>query len=51
MADLGRILIADDEETFLNSMADLLRQRGYQCDCAPNAIVAAELLRHAITTC
>jgi ActR/RegA family two-component response regulator len=47
MADLGRILIADDEETFLNSMADLLRQRGYQCDCAPDAIVAAELLRSA----
>jgi CheY-like chemotaxis protein len=47
MADLGRILIADDEETFLNSMADLLRQAGYQCDCAPNAIVAPELLRHA----
>jgi ActR/RegA family two-component response regulator len=47
MTDQGRILIADDEETFLNSMADLLRQRGYQCDCAPNAIVAAELLRNA----
>jgi CheY-like chemotaxis protein len=47
MADLGRILIADDEETFLNSMADLLRQAGYQCDCAPDAIVAAELLRSA----
>jgi CheY-like chemotaxis protein len=44
MTDFGRILIADDEETFLNSMADLLRQAGYQCDCAPNAIVAAELL-------
>ena len=47
MTDQGRILIADDEETFLNSMADLLRQAGYQCDCAPNAIVAAELLRNA----
>jgi ActR/RegA family two-component response regulator len=47
MTDQGRILIADDEETFLNSMADLLRQRGYQCDCAPDAIVAAELLRSA----
>src|SRR4030066_2379096 len=45
MADLGRILIADDEETFRNSMADLLRRGGYQCDCAPDAIVAAELLR------
>ncbi|OGQ00224.1 MAG: hypothetical protein A2026_06170 [Deltaproteobacteria bacterium RBG_19FT_COMBO_46_12] len=47
MADLGRILIADDEETFRNSIADLLRQAGYQCDCAPDAIVAAELLRSA----
>jgi len=47
MTKLGRILIADDEEIFLNSMADLLRQAGYQCDCAPDAIVAAELLRSA----
>ena len=47
MTNLGRILIADDEEIFLNSMADLLRQAGYQCDCAPDAIVAAELLRGA----
>jgi ActR/RegA family two-component response regulator len=47
MADLGRILIADDEETFRNSIADLLRRREYQCDCAPDAIVAAELLRSA----
>jgi ActR/RegA family two-component response regulator len=47
MTDLGRILIADDEETFLNSTADLLRREGYQCDCAPDAIVAAEILRSA----
>jgi len=47
MGDLGRILIADDEETFRNSIADLLRRRGYQCDCALDAIVAAELLRSA----
>jgi len=47
MADLGRILIADDEETFRDSIADLLRRREYQCDCAPDAIVAAELLRSA----
>ena len=45
MTKLGRILIADDEEIFLNSMADLLRREGYECGCAPNAIVAAELLR------
>jgi ActR/RegA family two-component response regulator len=47
MGDLGRILIADDEETFRNSIADLLREAGYQCDCASDAIVAAELLRSA----
>src|SRR4030042_6214874 len=47
MGDLRRILIADDEETFRNSLADLLRQAGYQCDCAPDAIVAAELLHSA----
>jgi signal transduction histidine kinase len=45
MTDLGRILIADDEEIFVNSMADLLRREGYECSCAPDAIVAAELLR------
>jgi len=45
MTKLGRILIADDEEIFLNSTADLLRREGYECGCAPDAIVAAELLR------
>ncbi len=45
MAEWSRILIADDEETFLNSTADLLRKQGYQCDCAPDATSAAELLR------
>lgn len=29
---LGRILLADDEPTFLNSTADLLRREGYACD-------------------
>jgi DNA-binding NarL/FixJ family response regulator len=45
MSERGRILLADDEETFLRSTADLLRREGYRCDCAPNAIVAAELLQ------
>ncbi len=45
MAELGRILVVDDEETFLLSTADLLRREGYQCDCAPEAKSAAELLR------
>ncbi len=35
MTDLGRILIADDEETFLISTADLLREQGYECVCVP----------------
>ena len=37
MTDLGRILIADDEETFLSSTADLLRREGYVCDCVADA--------------
>ena len=36
MANLGRILIADDEETFLISTADLLREQGYECVCVPD---------------
>lgn len=44
MAELGRILIADDEETFLYSTADLLRREGYQCDCALDASEAAEMM-------
>ncbi len=31
MPEAGRILLADDEPTFLNATADLLRQEGYQC--------------------
>lgn len=46
MADLGRILIADDEETFLLSTADLLRREGYHCACAGDAIMAAEMLKN-----
>lgn len=45
MSDLGRILIADDEETFLYSTADLLREEGYTCACAVDAKTAAELLK------
>jgi CheY-like chemotaxis protein len=41
----GRILIADDEETFLLSTADLLRKEGYECDCVTDAIMAAEKIR------
>jgi CheY-like chemotaxis protein len=41
----GRILIADDEETFLLDTADFLRREGYECDCARNGGEAAEMLR------
>ena len=44
MSDLGRILIADDDETFLYSTAELLRREGYQCDCVPDAKAAARML-------
>ena len=33
----GRILLADDEPTFLQSTADLLRREGYACDTVPDA--------------
>lgn len=45
MSEMGRILLADDEETFLQATADILRREGYHCDCAPDARVAAEMLR------
>lgn len=32
MTSRGRIILADDEPTFLNSTADLLRREGYECD-------------------
>jgi CheY-like chemotaxis protein len=33
----GRILIADDEQIFLKATAQLLRDKGFECDCAENA--------------
>ena len=45
MTELGKILIADDEETFLLSTADLLRRDGYQCHIVPDAESAAKALR------
>ena len=47
MAELGRILLADDEETFRESTADLLRRAGYECDCAPDGSKALDMLRDA----
>lgn len=46
MSDSNRILIADDEDTFLRSTADLLRREGYHCDCVPDAPSALEKLQN-----
>lgn len=47
MAELGHILLADDEETFLRSTADLLRREGYECACAPDGAAAVKMLHAA----
>ena len=41
----GRILIADDDDVFLESTADLLRREGYECDCAFDATAAIEKMK------
>jgi len=46
MTEASRILIADDEEIFLESTADLLRRDGYDCDCVSNAATAKERLKN-----
>jgi len=43
MTDQGRILLADDEPTFLNSTADLLRREGYECDTVMDGAAALAL--------
>jgi len=45
MAFNGKILIADDEETFLVSTSALLMDEGFDCSTASNAADAASLLR------
>ncbi|MCH6545058.1 MAG: response regulator transcription factor [Deltaproteobacteria bacterium] len=45
MVEPRRILIADDEESFLYSTADILRREGYDCSCASDARAATEMLR------
>jgi len=44
MPTLGKILLADDEQIFRDSTAELLRREGYHCDCVPDAHAAAEKL-------
>lgn len=45
MSAIGRILLADDEQTFRESTGELLRKQGYQCDCVSDAHAAVEKLR------
>ena len=45
MESHGQLLLADDEEIFLQSTADLLRLEGFSVDCAKDAHEAARLLR------
>jgi two-component system nitrate/nitrite response regulator NarL len=40
----ARLLLADDEETFRNSISVLLRREGYECDVASSAGEAIERL-------
>ncbi len=46
MAEPIRILLADDDETFRRSTADLLRQQGYACD----DVRTAQEARHRLAT-
>lgn len=41
----GRILIADDDEAFRLATRLFLRQQNFQCEVAPDAVVALEMLR------
>jgi DNA-binding NarL/FixJ family response regulator len=47
MSAVGRILLADDEQTFRESTGELLRKQGYQCDCVPDTHAAIEKLRQS----
>jgi DNA-binding response OmpR family regulator len=48
MTSTGHILLADDEPTFLNATADLLRAEGYQCDTVSDGETAlARSLEHS----
>jgi len=40
----GRILIADDDESFSKSTADILSIEGYKCDVSPDAETAVAML-------
>ncbi len=40
----GRIVIADDDALFRDTLASFLRQTGYECVCAPDSASAIQLL-------
>lgn len=44
MTSTGTILLADDEPTFLNATADLLRREGFTCETVPDGDAALERL-------
>lgn len=44
MTDTGRLLLADDEPTFLSATADLLRREGFECETVPDGTAALERL-------
>lgn len=44
MSGAPRLLLADDEPTFLSATADWLRLQGFACDCAADAHEAARML-------
>ncbi|MEK7729008.1 MAG: response regulator [candidate division KSB1 bacterium] len=45
MPELGRVLIADDEENFREVIRDFLREEGYTCECVADAASALTELR------
>ncbi|MBC8108079.1 MAG: response regulator [Anaerolineae bacterium] len=47
IASKGKILIADDEKTFVDALADLLRREGYECQTVPDGLAAAAELNTA----
>jgi DNA-binding NarL/FixJ family response regulator len=48
MTERARILIADDEEIFLQSTTTLLLREGYECTCATDAASTLALLHHTL---
>ena len=45
MVQAGRILIADDDDVFRESLSDVLQRSGYECECVSDADQAAERLK------